>query len=180
MEGHWNFLGGQGGLKQKQNYIMSYKINLHNLISISWAWLLSLTNFSQTLFGKRVIYKLLKFNTTIGRKRVVGAVYNNLKNVTNLPNQPLNQSVGVLFSAGVKPNHSRPQSLLSRTEPEMLSCLQALARTFLARFQATTNGKITIPAKKESKWKETVDSISKSTHSNLIYEFAFIFNLIRR
>ena len=30
---------------------------------------------------------------------------------------------------------------------------------------------------KEPEWKETVDAINKSTHSNLIYYFAFIFYL---
>ena len=30
---------------------------------------------------------------------------------------------------------------------------------------------------KEPEWKETVDAISKSTHSNLIYYFTFIFYL---
>lgn len=53
--------------------------------------------------------------------------------------------------------------------------------TFLARFHVTITGKITyILAMKESEWRETVDAISKSTHSNPIYEFAFIFDLISR
>ena len=33
---------------------------------------------------------------------------------------------------------------------------------------------------KESEWKETVDAITKSTYSNLTYEFAFISYSIRR
>ena len=36
-----------------------------------------------------------------------------------------------------------------------------------------------ILAMMRSKWKETVNAISKSIHSNVIYEFAFIYYLIR-
>ena len=47
--------------------------------------------------------------------------------------------------------------------------LSRLSSNFLARFQATTNGKITsFLAMKEKKWKGTVDAISKTTHSSLI------------
>ena len=45
-----------------------------------------------------------------------------------------------------------------------------------ASFQANTNGQFAfILAIKESEWKITVDAVRKSIHSNLVYEFAYIF-----